>query len=71
MTLIELMAMMLLWFLAALLGNYGSKYIGWWAWLPAIGLGSLLMFIAVASVVREVRASIAIVRQKLRDRKSS
>lgn len=71
MTLIELMALTLLWFLAALLGIYGSKYIGWWAWLPAIGLGSLLMFIAVAGVVKEVRASIAIVSQKLRGRKSN
>ena len=66
MTFIELMFLMLLMFLACLLGIQGSRYVGWWAWMPAFVLGSLLMFVAVSGLVTEVRRSVAVFRQKLR-----
>lgn len=66
MNLVELLFLILLMILAAVLGNYVARYIGWWAWIPAYGLGSLLMFIAIANLVKEVRVSVSIVRRKLR-----
>jgi len=64
MTLIELMFLILLLFLAVVLGNCGAKYVGWIAWVPAFVLGAVATWVAVASLVREVRQSVAILRGK-------
>jgi predicted ABC-type exoprotein transport system permease subunit len=66
MTLIELLAFLLLCFLAFLLGDYGSKYAGWLAWAPAFALAVIAMWIAVASLVAEVRGQIVAIRKRLR-----
>jgi len=65
MTLIELMALVILCCLAFLFGSYGAKYAGWLAWIPAFVLGALAMWVAVASLIAEVRQQIATYREKL------
>ena len=66
MTLIEMMSLLLLCFLAFLLGDYGSKYAGWLAWVPAFVLGTIAMWIPVGSLVAEVRGQIMAIRKKFR-----
>ena len=52
MTLIELLIVIAAFFIAGAIAGYLHRYIGLWAWIPAVAVGALLTFIAGASLRR-------------------
>jgi membrane protein implicated in regulation of membrane protease activity len=49
----QMLVLVLAFFLAGFAGLHLLKYFGWWAMIPAIFLGLLLLVVSSASLVRQ------------------
>jgi len=65
MTVAEVTPLLILCFLAFFLGDYGSRYAGWLAWVPACVLGTMVLWVAVlGAVVAKARGQIVAILKK-------
>lgn len=53
---VEMLALCLGFLGSGYLGKYFEKFIGWWAWLPAVLLGGLLGVVLVGGLVSQLVA---------------
>ena len=66
MNLAQLLILMLAMLLACVLGIHFSKYLGWWAMIPAYVIGAYLFLLNCGGIVRELRKSVRVIRERRR-----